>query len=111
MFIIPYKLFIISCYSENRNQILPKILKAVFPLAGFGTRFLRATKAMPNERLPIIDKPLIQYGVEEAIAAGIDTLIFITGRNKRVIEDRFDGNNELESALRLKGKYVMVMVL
>ena len=81
-----------------------KVRKAVFPVAGLGTRFLPATKAMPKELLPIIDKPLIQYAAEEAIAAGIDTLIFITGRNKRAIEDHFDGNNELELALRLKGK-------
>ena len=82
-----------------------KIKKAVFPVAGFGTRFLPVTKAMPKELLPIVDKPLIQYAAEEAIAAGIDTLIFVTGRNKRAIEDHFDANNELESALRAKGKY------
>jgi UTP--glucose-1-phosphate uridylyltransferase len=81
-----------------------KIRKAVFPVAGLGTRFLPATKAMPKELLPIIDKPLIQYAAEEAIAAGIDTLIFVTGRNKRAIEDHFDSNNELEMALRSKGK-------
>ena len=81
-----------------------KIKKAVFPVAGFGTRFLPATKAMPKELLPIVDKPLIQYAVEEAIAAGIDTLIFVTGRNKRAIEDHFDANNELETLLRAKGK-------
>jgi UTP--glucose-1-phosphate uridylyltransferase len=81
-----------------------KIKKAVFPVAGFGTRFLPATKAMPKELLPIVDKPLIQYAVEEAIVAGIDTLIFVTGRNKRAIEDHFDANKELESALRSKGK-------
>jgi len=81
-----------------------KIRKAVFPVAGLGTRFLPATKAMPKELLPIIDKPLIQYAVEEAIAAGLDTLIFITGRNKRAIEDHFDSNKELEIALRSKGK-------
>ena len=81
-----------------------KVRKAVFPVAGLGTRFLPATKAMPKELLPIIDKPLIQYAAEEAIAAGLDTLIFITGRNKRAIEDHFDGNNELELALRKKGK-------
>jgi len=84
-----------------------KIRKAVFPVAGLGTRFLPATKAMPKELLPIIDKPLIQYAVEEAVAAEIDTLIFITGRNKRAIEDHFDSNNELEVALRLKGKNSM----
>ena len=81
-----------------------KVKKAVFPVAGFGTRFLPATKAMPKELLPIVDKPLIQYAVEEAIAAGIDTLIFVTGRNKRAIEDHFDVNKELELALRSKGK-------
>ena len=81
-----------------------KIRKAVFPVAGFGTRFLPATKAMPIELLPIVDKPLIQYAAEEALAADIDTLIFVTGRNKRAIEDHFDANNELESILRSKGK-------
>ena len=81
-----------------------KIRKAVFPVAGFGTRFLPVTKAMPKELLPIVDKPLIQYAAEEAIAAGIDTLIFVTGRNKRAIEDHFDNNQELEMALRAKGK-------
>jgi UTP--glucose-1-phosphate uridylyltransferase len=83
---------------------LNEIKKAVFPVAGFGTRFLPATKAMPKELLPIVDKPLIQYAAEEAIAAGIDTLIFVTGRNKRAIEDHFDANNELETMLRAKGK-------
>ena len=81
-----------------------KISKAVFPVAGFGTRFLPATKAMPKELLPIVDKPLIQYAAEEAISAGIDTLIFVTGRNKRAIEDHFDYNYELESELRKAGK-------
>jgi len=80
------------------------IRKAVLPVAGFGTRFLPATKAMPKELLPIVDKPLIQYAAEEAIAAGIDTLIFVTGRNKRAIEDHFDSNQELEAALRSKGR-------
>jgi len=85
---------------------MPKIIrKAVFPVAGLGTRFLPATKAMPKELLPIVDKPLIQYAVEEAICAGIDTLIFVTGRNKRAIEDHFDSNFELEAALRAKGKH------
>ena len=81
-----------------------QVRKAVFPVAGFGTRFLPATKAMPKELLPIVDKPLIQYAAEEAIAAGIDTLIFVTGRNKRAIEDHFDANHELETMLRSKGK-------
>ena len=80
-----------------------RVRKAVFPVAGFGTRFLPATKAIPKELLPILDKPLIQYSAEEAIAAGIDTLIFVTDRNKRAIEDHFDANNELETLLRTKG--------
>jgi UTP--glucose-1-phosphate uridylyltransferase len=87
------------------GKSVKKIRKAVFPVAGFGTRFLPATKAMPKELLPIIDKPLIQYAAEEAVAAGIDTLIFVTGRNKRAIEDHFDGNKELELALESKGLY------
>ena len=81
-----------------------KIRKAVFPAAGLGSRFLPATKAMPKELLPIVDKPLIQYAAEEAVEAGIDTLIFVTGRNKRAVEDHFDTNSELEFALRSKGK-------
>lgn len=84
---------------------MSRLRKAVFPVAGFGTRFLPATKAMPKELLPIVDKPLIQYAAEEAIAAGIDTLIFVTGRNKRAIEDHFDNNQELELALRAKGRH------
>lgn len=81
-----------------------KIRKAVFPVAGFGTRFLPATKAMPKELLPVVNKPLVQYAAEEAIAAGCDTLIFVTGRHKRAIEDYFDSNLELEMALRDKGR-------
>jgi UTP--glucose-1-phosphate uridylyltransferase len=73
-------------------------------VAGFGTRFLSATKAMPKELLPIVDKPLIQYAVELAIATGIDTLIFVTGRKKLAIENHFDNNQELEMALWAKGK-------
>ncbi len=80
------------------------IRKAVFPVAGLGTRFLPATKAMPKEMLPIVDKPLIQYAVEEAIAAGVTELIFITGRNKRAIEDHFDSLPELEQELKDKNK-------
>ncbi len=82
-----------------------KITKAVFPVAGLGTRFLPATKASPKEMLPIVDKPLIQYAVEEAIAAGIDTMVFITGRNKNSIQDHFDKAYELENELKQKGKY------
>jgi UTP--glucose-1-phosphate uridylyltransferase len=80
------------------------IRKAVFPVAGLGSRFLPVTKAMPKELLQIVNKPLIHYAVDEAIAAGIDTLIFVTGRNKRGIEDYFDSNLDLEAVLRAKGK-------
>ena len=83
---------------------MPTVTKAVFPVAGFGTRFLPATKAMPKELLPIIDKPIVQFAVEEAIAAGITELIFVTGRNKRAVGDHFDTNLELESQLMAKGK-------
>jgi UTP--glucose-1-phosphate uridylyltransferase len=76
-----------------------KITKAVFPVAGLGSRFLPATKASPKEMLPVVDKPLIQYAVEEAAAAGITDMIFVTGRNKRAIEDHFDLNPELETSL------------
>ena len=82
-----------------------RIRRAVFPVAGFGTRFLPATKAMPKELLPILEKPLIQYAAEEAVKAGIDTLIFVTGRHKRAIEDHFDSNPELEASLRSNGKH------
>jgi UTP--glucose-1-phosphate uridylyltransferase len=85
-----------------------KITKAVFPVAGLGTRFLPATKASPKEMLPIVDKPLIQYAVEEAINAGITELIFITGRNKRSIEDHFDRSPELEAELVDKNKTKML---
>ena len=81
-----------------------RIRKAVFPVAGLGTRFLPATKAVPKEALPIVDKPLIQYAVEEAAAAGVDQLIFITGRNKRSIPDHFDMAYELEAELEAAGK-------
>nr|VFK39723.1 MAG: UTP--glucose-1-phosphate uridylyltransferase [Candidatus Kentron sp. TC] len=81
------------------------IKKAIFPVAGLGTRFLPATKASPKEMLPIVDKPLIQYAVEEAVAAGIRELIFVTGRQKRAIEDHFDGTCELEASLEARGKH------
>jgi len=81
-----------------------RITKAVFPVAGFGSRFLPATKASPKEMLPVVDKPLIQYAVEEAAAAGITEMIFITGRNKRAIEDHFDKAYELETELSLRNK-------
>jgi UTP--glucose-1-phosphate uridylyltransferase len=87
---------------------MKKVTKAVFPVAGLGTRFLPATKASPKEMLPIVDKPLIQYAAEEAIAAGVDELIFVTGRNKRSIEDHFDTAYELETELEAKGKSALL---
>ena len=87
---------------------MKKVTKAVFPVAGLGTRFLPATKASPKEMMPIVDKPLIQYAVEEAVAAGIKDMIFVTGRTKRVIEDHFDKAYELESELSLKNKTIML---
>ncbi|MFA7270658.1 MAG: UTP--glucose-1-phosphate uridylyltransferase GalU [Sterolibacterium sp.] len=83
---------------------MKKVTKAVFPVAGLGTRFLPATKASPKEMMPIVDKPLIQFAVEEAIAAGITDMIFVTGRSKRSIEDHFDKAYELESELEIRGK-------
>lgn len=91
--------------------MVAKITKAVFPVAGMGTRFLPATKASPKEMLPIVDKPLIQYAVEEAIDAGITELIFITGRNKRTIEDHFDKAYELETELELKNKTKLLEIV
>ncbi|OGS91321.1 MAG: UTP--glucose-1-phosphate uridylyltransferase [Gallionellales bacterium GWE2_58_10] len=83
---------------------MKKITKAVFPVAGLGSRFLPATKASPKEMMPVVDKPLIQYAVEEAVAAGITDMVFITGRNKRAIEDHFDTAYELEAELAARGK-------
>ncbi|MEZ0237813.1 MAG: UTP--glucose-1-phosphate uridylyltransferase GalU [Methylophilaceae bacterium] len=90
---------------------MKKITKAVFPVAGLGTRFLPATKASPKEMLPIVDKPLIQYAVEEAVAAGITDMIFITGRNKRSISDHFDVAYELENELERNGKESLLKAL
>lgn len=87
------------------------VRKAVFPVAGLGTRFLPATKAMPKEMLPVVDKPLIQYAVEEAVAAGVTDLIFVTGRSKRSIEDHFDAAPELEIELERKGKHALLSVV
>ena len=87
---------------------MSKIRKAVFPVAGLGSRFLPATKAQPKEMLPVVDKPLIQYAVEEAVAAGITEMVFITGRNKRAIEDHFDTAYELESELEAANKNVLL---
>ncbi len=83
---------------------MTKLVKAIFPVAGLGTRFLPATKASPKEMLPVVDKPLIQYAAEEAIAAGMNELVFVTGRNKRSIEDHFDKAYELEVELERRGK-------
>ncbi len=85
--------------------------KAVFPVAGLGTRFLPATKAQPKEMLPVVDKPLIQYAVEEAYAAGIRHMIFVTGRNKRAIEDHFDTAYELENELEVAGKLALLALV
>ncbi len=84
---------------------MTQVTQAVFPVAGMGTRFLPATKASPKEMMPVVDKPLIQYAVEEAIAAGINDMVFVTGRNKRAIEDHFDKNYELEAELHARGKH------
>lgn len=88
-----------------------KVTKAVFPVAGLGTRFLPATKANPKEMMPIVDKPLIQYAVEEAVAAGITELIFVTSSSKRAIEDHFDSNFELESNLLERGKFELLDIV
>ena len=89
---------------DNSNFIMKPVRKVVFPVSGLGTRFLPATKAMPKEMLPIVDMPLVQYAVAEAVAAGITEMIFVTGRTKRAIEDHFDYYPELERELEEKGK-------
>jgi UTP--glucose-1-phosphate uridylyltransferase len=86
------------------NRLASVVRKAVFPAAGLGTRFLPATKAQPKEMLPLVDKPIIQYGVEEATAAGVDDIIIVTGRGKNAIEDHFDVSIELETFLESRGK-------
>jgi len=88
-----------------------KVRKAVFPAAGLGTRFLPATKAQPKEMLPLVDKPIIQYGVEEALAAGCDQIIIITGRGKQAIEDHFDVSYELEKMLEERGKTELLKIV
>jgi UTP--glucose-1-phosphate uridylyltransferase len=88
-----------------------KVRKAVFPAAGLGTRFLPATKAMPKEMLPLVDKPIIQYGVEEALAAGCDQIVIVTGRGKTAIEDHFDVSYELEKMLEEKGKKELLAIV
>jgi len=89
---------------SKESQMQTPVRKAVFPVGGLGTRFLPATKAMPKEMLPVVDKPLIQYALEEARAAGIEEFIFVTGRSKSAIEDHFDHSYELETTLRDRGK-------
>src|SRR5579859_6809707 len=91
--------------------MLAKVRKAVFPAAGLGTRFLPATKAQPKEMLPLVDKPLIQYGVEEAIHSGIQNMIIVTGRGKTAIEDHFDVSFELEQLLESRGKKDLLSVV
>src|SRR5205814_3626580 len=86
------------------DSVVPSVRKAVFPAAGLGTRFLPATKAQPKEMLPLVDKPIIQYGVEEAVASGVDNIILVTGRGKNAIEDHFDVSVELETFLEPRGK-------
>lgn len=93
------------------KTLIPKILKAVFPVGGMGTRFLPATKAIPKEMLPVVDKPLIQYAVEEAYEAGIRQMIFVTGRHKRAIEDHFDAAYELEAELEAANKMALLDVV
>ncbi|HEY7674641.1 MAG TPA: UTP--glucose-1-phosphate uridylyltransferase GalU [Burkholderiales bacterium] len=90
---------------------MKRVTKAVFPVAGMGSRFLPATKASPKEMMPIVDKPLIQYAVEEAVAAGITDMIFITGRNKRAIEDDFDKAYEIEAELAARGKTELLEII
>lgn len=90
---------------------MKKITKAVFPVAGMGSRFLPATKASPKEMMAVVDKPLIQYAVEEAVAAGITDMVFITGRNKRAIEDHFDKAYELEAELAMRGKEELLRIV
>src|SRR6476619_7123157 len=89
------------CYD---SFVATRVRKAVFPAAGLGTRFLPATKAQPKEMLPLVDKPIIQYGVEEAVNAGVDNIILVTGRGKNAIEDHFDVSVELETYLEARGK-------
>src|SRR6202000_3241529 len=95
---------------ETRTLMKKKVRKAVFPAAGRGTAFLPATKAIPKEMLALVDKPIIQYGVEEALAAGCDQIIIVTGRGKSAIEDHFDVAYELECSLEKRGKKELLAV-
>ena len=97
---------------DNRKALMAmKVRKAVFPAAGLGTRFLPATKAQPKEMLPLVDKPIIQYGVEEAMASGCDQIIMVTGRGKSAIEDHFDVSYELEKMLEERGKTDLLAIV
>jgi UTP--glucose-1-phosphate uridylyltransferase len=97
-----------ECVISNSTPPSPSVTKAVFPIAGLGSRFLPVTKATPKEMLPVVDKPLIQYAVEEAYAAGIREMIFVTGRTKRAVEDHFDTAYELETELERAGKHELL---
>src|SRR5213595_1039635 len=102
-----------SLYKRNKVKEgfnMQKVRKAIIPAAGLGTRFLPATKAMPKEMLPIVDKPTIQYIVEEAVASGIEDILIVTGKGKRAIEDHFDNAFELEQNLQEKGKLQLLEV-
>src|ERR1700753_4336946 len=94
----------------SASMAMMKVRKAVFPAAGMGNRFLPATKAMPKEMLPLVDKPLIQYGVEEAVAAGCTEIIIVTGRGKTTMEDHFDKSFELEATLEARGKTALLKI-
>src|SRR5260370_13524467 len=101
-----------SAVSSDRSAVTPqKVRKAVLPAAGLGTRFLPATKAQPKKMLAVVDKPLIQYVVEECVASGIENIIIVTGRGKNAIEDHFDASRELESFLESKGKSDLAKVV
>src|SRR4051794_19570261 len=93
------------------DSFVASVRKAVFPAAGLGTRFLPATKAQPKEMLPLVDKPIIQYGVEEAVASGCDQIIIVTGRGKSAIEDHFDVSYELEKMLEERGKTDLLTIV
>ena len=101
----------IRCPHSLKSRRMTRIRKAIFPVAGLGTRFLPATKAMPKEMLPVVDRPLIQHVVDEARQAGIEHFIFVTGRNKSVIEDHFDRQFELELTLMERGKKTELALL
>ena len=100
-----------SLTKQTVNVMNSKVRKAVFPAAGLGTRFLPATKAQPKEMLPLVDKPLIQYGVEEALHSGIQNIIIVTGRGKSAIEDHFDVSFELENILEMRGKKDLLAIV